>query len=147
MANLIFWSVATSSVVLALLGLVVAASLAVGFAPLVRFIPGLAPYVMVARLISLISISVLSFLLGVRGADQRSALRQAQLDLAFAQIQLDAQKHTAETAERLRMVAETKAAQANQKVTEYEERLAQQPASDGCNLDDADVRSLRDIAR
>jgi hypothetical protein len=32
-------------------------------------------------------------------------------------------------------------------ISDYEERLAKQPAGDGCNLDDADVRSLRDIAR
>ena len=146
MADL-FWSVATSYAVLSIIATLFLASLIIGFAPLVRFIPGLAPYVMLARLVALFSLAVLAFLIGVRITDERASLKQARIDLAFAELQLDAQKHTAETAERLRMIAETKAAKANQKVTEYEDRLAKQPAGDGCNLDDADVRSLRDIAR
>ena len=146
MADL-FWSVATSYAVLSIIATLFLASLIIGFAPLVRFIPGLAAYVMLARVVALFSLAVLAFLIGVRITDERASLKQARIDLAFAELQLDAQKHTAETAERLRMIAETKAAKANQKVTEYEDRLAKQPAGDGCNLDDADVRSLRDIAR
>ena len=117
MADL-FWSVATSYAVLSIIATLFLASLIIGFAPLVRFIPGLAPYVMLARLVALFSLAVLAFLIGVRITDERASLKQARIDLAFAELQLDAQKHTAETAERLRMIAETKAAKANQKVTE-----------------------------
>lgn len=146
MADL-FWSVATSYAVLSIIGTAFVAVLVIGHLPLARYVPVIAPYVVAARLAAYPALALLAFLIGVRITDERASLKQAQRDLAFAQLQLDTQKHTAEAAERLRMAAETKAAQANQKVTEYEERLAQQPAGDGCNLDDADVRSLRDIAR
>lgn len=146
MADL-FWSTATSYAALSLFATLFVAGLIIGFAPLVRLIPGLAPYVMLARLIALLALAVLAFLIGFRVADERAEVKRLKADLAFKQKQIDVQKHTAETAERLRIIAETKAEQANQKVTEYEERLATQPAGDGCNLDDADVRSLRDIAR
>lgn len=146
MADLL-WLVAASDAGLSILATLFLAGLVVGFAPLLRWIPGLAPYVMLARLVALVALAALSFLIGFRVADERAEVERLKADLAFKQKQMDVQKHTAEAAERLRMVAETKAAQANQKVTEYEERLAQQPAGDGCNLDDADVRSLRDIAR
>lgn len=146
MADL-FWSVATSYAVLSIIGTALVAAFVIGHLPLTGRIPVIGPYVVAARGAAYPLLALLAFLIGVRITDERASLRQARIDLAFAQIQLDTQKHTAEAAERLRMVAETKAAQANQKVTEYEERLATQPAGDGCNLDDADVRSLRDIAR
>ncbi|MCB1393234.1 hypothetical protein [Nitrobacter sp.] len=146
MADL-FWSVATSYAVLSFIGMALVAVLIIGHIPLIGRIPIVGPYVVAARLAVYPLLALLAFLIGVRITDERASLKQAQRDLAFAQLQLDAQKHTAEAAERLRMVAETKAAKANQKVTDYEERLAKQPAGDGCNLDDADVRSLRDIAR
>lgn len=146
MADL-FWSVATSYAVLSILATLFLAGLVVGFAPLLRFIPGLAPYVMLARLVALIALAVLSFLIGFRVADERAEVKRLKADLAFKQLQLDNEKASAATAARLRAEAEAKAATANQKVTDYEKRLSQQPAGDGCNLDDADVRSLRDIAR
>lgn len=142
----LFWSVATSYAVLSILATLFLSGLVVGFAPLVRFIPGLAPYVMLARLVALIALAVLSFLIGFRVADERAEVERLKADLAFKQKQIDVQKHTAETAERLRLVAETKAEQANQKVTDYEERLAKLPTSGCYNLDDDDVRGLLDIA-
>lgn len=146
MADL-FWSVATSYAVLSFIGSALVLAFVIGHFPLIGLLPVVKPYVVAARLAAYPLLALLAFMIGFRAADERASLKQAQLDLAFAYFQLNAQRHTTEAAERLRMVAETKAAQANQKVTEYEERLAQQPASDGCNLDDADVRSLRDIAR
>lgn len=146
MADL-FWSVATSYAVLSIIGTALAASFVVGHIPMTGLIPAIAPYVVAARLAAYPTLALLAFLIGVRITDERASLKQAQRDLAFAELQLNTQKQVAETAERLRLAAETKAGIANQKVTEYEERLAQQPAGDGCNLDDADVRSLRDIAR
>lgn len=146
MADL-FWSAATSYAVLSIIGTALVAAFVIGHLPLIGRIPVIGPYAVAARGAAYPLLALLAFLIGVRITDERANLKQAQRDLAFAQLQLDAQKHTTEAAERLRMVAETKAAKANQKVTEYEERLAQQPAGDGCNLDDADVRSLRDIAR
>jgi hypothetical protein len=146
MADL-FWSVATSDVALSIVGVVLVAALVAGHLPLIGRIPAVAPYVVAARLSAYPALALLAFLIGVRITDERADLKQAQRDLAFSQLQLDAQKQAADTAAKLRADAEVKAEQANQKVSDYEERLAKQPAGDGCNLDDADVRSLRDIAR
>lgn len=146
MADLL-WLVATSDAVLWILTTLFLAGLVVGFAPLLRWMPVLAPYVMLARLVALVALAILAFLIGFRVADERAEVKRLKADLAFKQLQLDNEKATAETAARLRAEAEAEAATANQKVTDYEERLAKQPAGDGCDLDDGDVRSLHDIAR
>jgi hypothetical protein len=142
-----FWWLATSHIALSGLGIIAVAALAIGHVPFGKYVPVIGPYVVLAQFIAYPALMLLAFLIGVRAADERAALKQAKLDLAFSQLQLNAQKQVAETASRLRADAEAKAEQANQKVTDYEERLAKQPAGDGCNLDGDDVRSLHDIAR
>jgi hypothetical protein len=153
MADL-FWSIATSYAVLSVIGGALVASLVVGHLPLIGRLPALSSYVAAARLSSYPMLALLAFLIGHRIADESADMRemsrrleQARIDLEYSDRQLKVQKETADEAQRLRESAEAKAKQANQKVTEYEERLAQRPAGNGCNLDDGDVRSLRDIAR
>ena len=146
MADL-FWSVATSYLALSIIGIVLLAALIVGYFPLAKYLPVIGPYIEAAKLIAFLLFGLLAFLVGVRITDERAALKQVKQDLAFSQLQLDAQKQSAETADKLRQEAQQQAEQANQKVTEYEERLAKQPAGCGCNFDDGDVRSLHDIAR
>jgi hypothetical protein len=143
----LLWSLATSYAVLSIIGTVALVALIVGHVPFGRYAPVIGPYVVLAQFVAYPTLMLLAFLIGVRVTDERAALKQARLDLAFSQLQLDTQKQTAETAERLRKQAEQQAEQANQKVTDYEERLAKQPTSDGCSLDGDDVRSLHDIAR
>lgn len=143
----LFWSVATSYLALSIIGTVLLAALVVGHVPLARYLPVIGPYVALAQFVAYPTLALLAFLIGVRIADERAELKQVKLDLAFSQLQLDAQKQSAETADKLRQEAQQQAEQANQKVTEYEERLAKQPAGRGCNFDDGDVRSLHDIAR
>lgn len=146
MADL-FWTVATSHVALSGLAVLLLAGLVVGFAPLLRWVPGLAPYVLLARLVAFLTLAALAFLIGFRAADERAEVKQLKADLAFSRLQLDAQRQTADTAARLRAAAEADAATANQKVSDYEQRLSTLPADCGCALDDGDVGSLRDIAR
>ena len=146
MADL-FWSVATSYAVLSTLATLFLAGLVIGFAPLLRWVPGLAPYVLLARLVALIALAVLSFLIGFRVADERAEVKQLKADIAHKQMELDNEKATAATSARLRAKAEADVATANQKVTEYEERLAKQPASNGCDIGDGDHGSLLNIAR
>ena len=146
MADL-FWSVATSYLALSIIGTVLLAALVVGHVPLARYLPVIGPYVALAQFVAYPTLALLALLIGVRIADERAELKQVKLDLAFSQLQLNAQKQSAETADKLRQQAEQAAEQANQKVTDYEERLAKQPAGCGCNFDDGDVRSLHDIAR
>jgi hypothetical protein len=143
----LFWSVATSYLALSIIGIVAVAALVVGHVPFGKYAPVIGPYVVLAQFVAYPTLMLLAFLVGVRVTDERAALKQVKQDLAFSQLQLDAQKQAAETAAKLRADAEAKAEQANQKVTDYEERLAKQPAGCGCNFDDGDVRSLHDIAR
>jgi hypothetical protein len=141
------WWLATSYTALSIIGFVALAALIVGHVPFGKYAPVIGPYVVLGQFVAYPTLMLLAFLVGVRITDERAALKQAKLDLAFSELQLNLQKQTAETAAKLRADAEAKAEQANQKVSEYEERLAKQPASDGCDLDDSDVRSLHDIAR
>lgn len=73
-----FWWAATSYIVLGLVGAIVAASLIVGYFPLLKWFPILGDYVPVAKLVSLLSVGLICFLLGVRFADERETAKQLQ---------------------------------------------------------------------
>lgn len=142
-----FWSVVTSDLAFWIGGIILMAAAVVGWFPLLRWFPVLGAYVPLARAVFMVMLFLVGVCLGHRLADESAALKQAQQDLAFSRLQLDAQRQSADTAAKLRADAEAKAATANQKVTEYEERLSKLPESCGCAFDDGDVRSLHDIAR
>jgi len=146
MASL-FWTIATSDLALWIDAVVLVTVMIVGFVPLIKWLPVIGPYVPLARLVAFIVVAAMSLCIGHRLADESAELARVKIDLAFSQLQIETQLQTAETAARLRAEAEADAATANQKVTDYEERLSKLPATCGCNLDDDDVRSLHDIAR
>ena len=146
MADLI-WSLATSYLALSIVGLVLIAALVVGYFPLLKWFPVIGQYVAAGKLISLLAASVLAFLIGARLADERAAVKQLKTDLAYARLQIEAQKASAEAAAKLRAQAEQQAATLEKKVTDYEDQLAKQPQGCGCAFDDGDVNSLRGIAR
>jgi hypothetical protein len=146
MASL-FWTIACSDWALGFDLLLLVAALVIGHMPFAGKIPAIAPYVVAARFAAYLVLAVMMLCIGHRLADESAALKQAQQDLAFQKLQLDAQKESAETAEKLRTDAEASAATANQKVKDYEERLAKLPQTCDCGLTDDDVRSLHDIAR
>lgn len=142
-----FWWIATSDWALGFDLLLLIVALVVGHMPFAGKIPAIAPYVVAARIAAYLILAVMMLCVGYRLSDESAALKQAQMDLAFSRLQLDAQRQSADTAAKLRDDAEAKAATANQKVTDYEERLSKLPATCGCDFDDDDVRSLHDIAR
>lgn len=146
MADLI-WSLATSYLALGVIGTIAAVALIVGHVPLAKYLPFIGPYVILARFVSYLALMLLAFLIGTRLADERAETKRLKTDLAYARLQMEAQKASAETAARLRAEAEQQAATLERKVTDYENQLASQPAGCGCALDDADVNSLRGIAR
>lgn len=146
MASL-FWTIATSYTALTIDGIILLACLIVGYFPLARYLPVVGPYVEAAKMLFAVMLFVTGVVVGHRISDESAALKQAQQDLAFQKLQLDAQKESAETADKLRTEAEASAATANQKVKDYEERLAKLPQTCDCGLTDDDVRSLHDIAR
>lgn len=146
MASL-FWSIACSDWALGFDLLLLIAALVVGHLPFAGKIPAIASYVVAARVAAYLILAVMMLCIGHRLADESAELKRLSTDLAFKDLQLDAQRQSADTAAKLRADAEAKAATANQKVTEYEERLSKLPESCGCALDDDDVNSLRGIAR
>lgn len=143
----LIWSLATSYLALGIIGIVLLAALVVGYFPLAKYLPVIGPYVEAAKLIAFLLFGLLMFLVATRLTDERAEVKRLKTDLAFTQLQLNTQKQTAEQAQKLRELAEQQAAEANQKVTDYEDRLAKSPSGCGCSFDDDDVNSLRGIAR
>lgn len=141
----LFWDVATSYPVLGLIGAVFVAALVVGYFPLLKWFPMIGQYVPAARLVVLIAAGLLCFLIGFRVSDGREEAKRLSDSLKFKQLELDTQKETAATAERLRKAAEANADNLAKKVQTYEDELAKKPPGGGA-LDDGDVRSLRGIA-
>jgi hypothetical protein len=143
----LIWSLATSYLALGIIGIVLLAALVVGYFPLAKYLPVIGPYVEAAKLIAFLLFGLLCSLIATRLTDERAEVKRLKTDLAFTQLQLSTQKQTAEQAQKLRELAEQQAAEANQKVTDYEDRLAKSPSGCGCSFDDDDVNSLRGIAR
>lgn len=142
----LFWDLATSDTSLAIVAAILVLSLIVSRVPLVSLIPAIAPYVLLAGLVSYLALGALALCVGYRLSDERAAMRQLKVDLAWRENELEQQKATAEDKERL---ANEKAAEAEElkgKVDEYEQRLAAQPVGD-CGLDDGDLDGLRALGR
>lgn len=143
-----FWWIGTSDTALAILVIVFVAALLLSEVDRIAvWLPWLKPFTAWGRPVSYLALGAFCLFSGYRISDESAALRQAKIDLAFSQLQLNAQKQTAETATKLRAEAEAKVEQANQKVSDYEARLAQRPASVDCDLDGDDVGGLRNIAK
>ncbi|MDN3278768.1 hypothetical protein QWJ07_31215 [Frankia sp. RB7] len=142
----LFWDIATSDVALAIVAAILVASFIVSRIPFVSMIPAIAPYVVLAGFVTYLALAGLSLCVGYRLSDERAAMRQLKVDLAWRENELEQQKATAEDKERL---ANEKAAEAEElkgKVDEYEQRLAAQPVGD-CGLDDGDLDGLRALRR
>ncbi|MBR0700188.1 hypothetical protein JQ599_09775 [Bradyrhizobium diazoefficiens] len=142
----LFWDLATSDVALAIVAAIMVAAFVVSRIPLVSMIPAVAPYVVFAGFVTYLALTSLALCVGYRLSDERAAMRQLKVDLAWRENELEQQKATAEDKERL---ANEKAAEAEElkgKVDEYEQRLAAQPVGD-CGLDDSDLDGLRALRR
>jgi type III secretory pathway component EscU len=140
------WEIATSQVVLLLIGALVAASAVVGWFPLLKWFPVIGDYVRVARLVFVLSVALLAFLTGFRVADNRAERAQLQNELNWKNNEVEQQRQSAEDAERLKKEAEARADQLSKKVGDYEDFLSKQPVGT-CAFDDADIERLRGIAR
>jgi len=142
----LFWTIATSDLALWIDGAILIVTAIVGWVPLLRWFPIAGTYVPVARLAFIGVLFIFGICIGHRIADESAELKRSQQELAFKQLQLDAQRQSAETAAVLRNEAEASAATAKQKVRDYEAVLAKQPHDDNCTLTDDDLRRLRAIA-
>ena len=100
------WSLATSYLVLSIIGIILLAALIVGYFPLAKYLPVIGPYVEAAKLIAFLLFGLMSFLVATRLSDERAEVKRLKTDLAFTQLQLNTQKQTAEQAQKLREQAE-----------------------------------------
>jgi len=143
----LFWNVATSDIALGILGAIAAVSFLVAHVPFVgRLIPAVEPYVVAARLVSIVTAASLFFLIGFRVSDERATLAQLKGELAWKDNELEQQKATAEDAERIAKQKALEAGELKAKVDDYEAVLAKQPVGN-CALDDTDVNGLRAFSR
>jgi predicted PurR-regulated permease PerM len=134
----LFWNVATSAPALGFIGLVLLASLAVGFFPLVRFLPVVGPYVPAARLVALLAAALICFLVGFRVADEREQLQNLRATVAIQSADLEnARKSAADEFQRASEIEATANAQ-HETDAQYIRSLALRPVP-ACLLDDGDI--------
>ncbi|WP_338688899.1 hypothetical protein V5279_25025 [Bradyrhizobium sp. 26S5] len=127
----LFENVATSYFALGLDGLV----FVVGHFPLLRYSAQLAPYVKVARLVSVLVAALLFFMIGFRVSDEREEAKSLRATIAAQHLDLEnSRKSRANEAERANAIAEGAQAQHEGDV-QYIRRLEGKPA---CEFDPFD---------
>lgn len=138
----LFWNVATSSIVLGVVGLVLAAALVVGYFPLLKWFPIIGQYVPVARLVVILSAALLCFLVGFRLSDEREEAKSLKLQLAAKQMDLEAANEAAQQAQEARTELAKQAEADQERITGYEASLKASKACDDTLTDD-DRRWMR----
>ncbi len=132
-----FWDVATSSIVLSMIALLLIAALVVGYFPLLKWFPVLGQYVPVARLASILAAALLSFLFGYKVADDRAATSALRNELAVARIDLAAAHKAADQADAARRELAAQSITDQIRIEKYAEELKKRPNA-ACTLTDDD---------
>lgn len=88
MVNL-FWAIATSYIVLGIVGAVLIAAIIVGYFPLLKWFPVLGEYVPIGKLVSLLAMGLLCGLLATRMTAERYDAAQAAAKVIILQGRLD----------------------------------------------------------
>lgn len=134
----IFWTVATSYIVLGAVGVILVAALIVGYFPLLKWFPVIGEYVPVGKLVSLLAMGLLCGLLAVRMTSERYDARQAAARAATLENRLDTlnKANAAEAEQALADAAELK---------RFREQAAQTPANGGPCLDEDAAKRIGDI--
>lgn len=142
----LFWHIATSDMALAIVGVIFVAALAVAHLPFVKLLPSVAPYVLLAGLVSYLALADLALCIGYRVSDESAEMHRLKFELAWHQNELEQQKATAEDAERIAKEKSAEADELKARVSDYETTLAKQPIG-ACALDDADIGGLQSLRR
>lgn len=132
-----FWDVATSSIVLSMIALLLIAALVVGYFPLLKWFPVLGQYVPVARLASILAAALLSFLFGYKVADDRATTSALRNELAVARIDLAAAHKAADQADAARRELAAQSITDQIRIEKYAEELKKRPNA-ACTLTDDD---------
>ncbi|MHC2251472.1 outer membrane murein-binding lipoprotein Lpp [Bradyrhizobium embrapense] len=128
----LFWSLATSNILLGADLLLLLAAAVVGYFPLVGYIPAVAPYVKAARLVVALVALLMAFLIGFRAADEREEAKSLRSTIAAQRADLEnSRKARADEAARADAIAEGARAQYEADI-EYIGRLE---ADDRCKFD------------
>ncbi|MGY3535427.1 hypothetical protein [Bradyrhizobium sp. USDA 4452] len=128
----LFWSVATSNLLLGADLLLLLAAAVVGYFPLAGYIPGVAPYVKAARLVVVLVALLMAFLVGFRAADEREEAKSLRATLAARDLDLEnSRKARADEAARADAIAEGARAQYEADV----DYIGQLEADDRCKFD------------
>lgn len=133
----LFWDAVTSYPVLCLIGLMLIASLFVGYMPLLKWFPVIGPYVPAARLIVLIAAGLLFFLVGFRVADGRAEAKALRVKLEAARIDAEAASDAAAQSDDARAEMARQSQSDKERIADYERQLKSRPQC-GCTLDDGD---------
>ena len=137
----LFWDVATSTTALSVDAVILLAALAVGFLPLVKYLPVIGPYVPVAKLVAFLVAALLFFMTGFRAADERAEAKDLRAKVAAQQMDLQAaQKAASDETTRANSI-EASANEQHQRDEEYISSLKARPA---CALDSTDIGGVRD---
>src|SRR6202044_2973299 len=83
------WSIAISDIALGLDGFVLLVALVIGFAPLLKYLPVIGPYVPVAKVAAVVISLSICFLLGFRVADERFTSNNLRAIIATQQADLE----------------------------------------------------------
>ena len=123
----LFWDIATSNIALGIVGVLLAASLVVGYFPLLKWFPIIGQYVPVARLVVILSAALLCFLVGFRVSDDRAEAKSLRLQLAAKTIDLTAAQDAANQADAARAELAEQAKADQERIADYAEQLKKRP--------------------
>lgn len=137
----LFWDIATSTIVLGGIGVVLGAALIVGYFPLLKWFPVLGAYVPVARLVVILSAALLCFLIGFRVSDDRAEAKSLRLQLQAKEMDVEAANDAAKKADEARAELAEQAKQDQERIADYAEKLKSRPNS-ACTLAPDDFPGL-----
>jgi hypothetical protein len=141
MADL-FWSVATSYLVLSSVALVLMAALIVGYFPMLKWFPVIGQYVPVARLAAFVAVAMLCFLVGFRIADEREEAKSLRLELEAKEVDLTAAEDAAKQADEARQQLAEQSKADQERIERYAEQIKKRP-NGACTLTDDDFDGVR----
>lgn len=143
------WDIATSDLALAIVGCVALAGFVVAHVPLIRNIPAVAPYVLLAGLVYHLALADFALCVGFRIADERAEAKSLRAQIEANHIDIETANAAAKQADAARAELVKQSEQDQERIADYEERLRHRAPKDGdkstcgCTLVPDDFDGLR----
>ena len=142
----LFWKIATSDLVLTVVGVIALAAIVVSHVPLIRWIPTIDHWMKLASAVGYVALSLFFLFVGFRLSDERAETARLKTELDWSRNQLEQQEAQAQDAERLKGEAEARAAAIKGELDDYRKTYAGRP--DGvCAFTADDIERLRSLTR